>query len=479
MNSTLKTWKIETLSTTGNEKLDSLLTQYAYLSEPGITFLLDTTKQSSMVEKIIFEIYEFHMKRLNIDLIKKDIHVEFWFRVSTDNLNDYHLDKDEFSEILDDGNKSIHVPFLSCVTYLNDNDRIPTIITDVDKDMFDNKNFSNTKCLYLSLPRKMKHISFEGSKYYHGKSSLYDTNLPDEKRNILVMNFWEKKPLNVPLYNEEYFSLKYAFRHRQQMKTIDIKEQFIYFKEESVSTINVPEDILSPLFFIKSLYGETGNCHQLNDIIKYNVDKGDNNTTFRFVKDQTSSGTLTANKKIDVKNMKKFDQRVVINNTFSSDVCKWIINEYEEYASRERRIDAHIQVELMPSVLKFALISFQNTFVKEISKYYSICLCKTKYNFEITDLLIVKYEKEADNLTKSTTYEDKSCLTIKVFLSDQKDFEGGELHFNDDISYGLSQGDAMIFSGSTTHTDIKISKGSLYILVFSIDISEITSSVQD
>jgi hypothetical protein len=100
------------------------------------------------------------MKRLNIDLIKKDIHVEFRFRVSTDNLNDYHLDKDEFSEILDDGNKNIHVPFLSCVTYLNDNDRIPTIITDVDKDMFDNKNFSNTKCLYLSLPRNASAFGF-------------------------------------------------------------------------------------------------------------------------------------------------------------------------------------------------------------------------------------------------------------------------------------------------------------------------------
>jgi predicted 2-oxoglutarate/Fe(II)-dependent dioxygenase YbiX len=178
--------------------------------------------------------------------------------------------------------------------------------------------------------------------------------------------------------------------------------------------------------------------------------------------------------------MKKFDQRVVIKNTFSGDVCKWIINETEEYASRERRIDnTQIQVELMSSVLKFALISFQNTIVTEISKYYSICLCKTKYNFEIIDLLIIKYEKETDNLTKRTTYEDNSCLTIKVFLSDRKDFEGGELRFDDDISYSLSQGDAIIFSGSKTHNDINISKGSLYILVFSIDISEITSSVQD
>ena len=177
----INTWQINNnFSEDDNHTIDKILNTLCKYTEENVTFLLDKTK-NTIIELLINNILNFHLKRLNIN---HEVFVEFWFKKYINNdINSFHIDCDEHDKNI---NKSLNynVPFLSCITYLNDNNTNPTVITDVDRNNYDNKIFDNK--LYISLPRKMKHISFEGGKYYHGESKLL---LEESNRNILVINF--------------------------------------------------------------------------------------------------------------------------------------------------------------------------------------------------------------------------------------------------------------------------------------------------
>lgn len=479
MSADIKVWKISnTLSDMNNDKLEKVL-QSASSLLPG-SYLLDTMNEpTNPMEKFVREICEFHATRLNIDL--NSIFVELFFKTETQTNYSLHLDCDEYDRVINRSDK-LHVPFLSCITYLSDNDRLPTVISDVNQEMYKFKDFSKTQALCLSLPEKMKQICFNGGEYYHGMSSLHDKVSSNEKRHILVLNFWKIKPLNIPRFDYNFVSYTYAIQNKEPVETFIVESlNILHFKEEIITTIHVSDNVLSDVVYTDLLYGEKSNCHVFENVIKSQLDN-EQSKTFRFVRNK--SNPSSDKKMIDVQNIPKFRQRVVLKNSFSKDVCKWIINEAEEYATKNSgwTTDRHnsypttdLPVELMHSVFKFALISLQDTFAKEISKYYSICLCKKKYEFEINDIFIVKYEKKGDHQTRLEGHIDGSCLTLSILLSDDADFKGGGTSFEDGITYHLNQGDALIHSGKDKHEGVEISEGKRYLLVFFINIFEVTS----
>jgi hypothetical protein len=492
MTNHINNWVIANkLSNLNNEKLDKLLINACTLSEPGITFLLNTTTQISIIEKIIYEIVDFHLKRLNI-IFDENIFVEFWFKPYKNNNNNFHLDCDEYDRVI---NKSDNydTPFLSCITYLNDNDVIPTVITDVDKEMFKYKIFTDVNSLYISLPRKTKHISFNGGKYYHSDSKLCVIN-EDIDRNILAINVWNTKPLNVPYFNYEYFLYKYVMYYKCPIDNFVFnQENILTINNDDNSTVKIKindkvndKNILSSDFFEELLYSNTSNCYQFQELI--NIYNRDNlYTTFLFEKEKTENAncddcdkTININRtKVNVSNIPKFNQRSVLKNTYNKDICKWIINESEEYATnnsgwfKKRHAQyptTDIPAELIKNVFKFVLISFQETLIKEIIKCYSID--ETIYEFEIIDLFIVKYEKFEQNQTKLDLHDDHSCITVNILLNDPDEFKGGGTFFEDGITYHLNQGDAIIHSSKSKHAGIEITEGKRYVLVFFIDIYE-------
>lgn len=478
----IKSWNISnSLSSLNNVKLHTLLKNACILNEASMTFLLNNKNTpKNPIESVVDEIFKFHTKRLNTE-IDDQVTVEFWFKTSSPgNINNFHIDCDEYDRQI---NKSddYNVPLISCITYLNDNTNVPTVITDVNNEMYKFKDFSEAKSLCISLPRNMKHVSFNGGKYYHGTSQLCETN-DKQERYILIVNIWKEKPLNVPYFDYEYFLFKYAMRFKQP---IDIFQNdgmnILEFGEDVVTTINLQDvSLLSADFYEKLLYSNVvDTCFKFKNLIQFHVQDNPNTSTFVFTMEPTKKNKMRKNEKIDVRNIAKFQQRLLLKNVFSPDVCKWIVNESEEYANNNNgwttaRHNLYpttdLPLELMKSPFKFALISFKETFAKEIARYYGL---GPATDYEIKDLFIIKYEKDQDKQSKLDLHTDIGCLTINILLSDPMcDFKGGGTFFEDGITTHLTQGDLIVHSSQTKHAGVEITEGRRYVLVFFIDIFE-------
>lgn len=471
------------LSNINSEILDDIIEKIIFITtdESIMSFLLDKNNINSIVEKLVLDIVTFHLNRLNI-LFNEEIFIEFWFKKYNNSCKtNFHIDCDEYDRVINKC-ENYNTPILSCITYLNHNDNSATIITNIDKESYKNNNFYNKK-ICISLPRKMKHITFNGGNY-HSESKLY--LIENIIRNILVINIWNKKPLHVPIFNYEYFFFTYTMNIKKELKTLlfDSNETVFNINEiiDKTIEIKITDDnyILSQTFFEKLLYENSTNCFILKDIIdKINV----NNLydTFIFEKYAIENDVFKKNdinSLLDVSNIPKFNQRFIINKHFTKDICKWIIYEAESYALKNsgwitKRHDNYpttdLNIDLIPSVFSFILTSFNETISKEIIKNYS--LNEEKYTFEITDIFIVKYEMNKQTFLE--IHDDLCCLRVNILLSDITEFKGGGTLFEDGITMYLNQGDMIIHSGKSKHAGIEITEGKRYVLVFFINLFNI------
>lgn len=153
----------------------------------------------NFIEKFVYDTAVFQLKQYNIynktNYNIQDIFVEFWGLNDT-HFKAMHMDKDEQEFNIDRNITTYGKPFLSCITYLtDDNNYAPTIITDLirikngkERDDYYNGKHND---FGLIFPRKMKQITFDGGNYFHGML------LMDKKCNyrvVLPINFWFKRP---------------------------------------------------------------------------------------------------------------------------------------------------------------------------------------------------------------------------------------------------------------------------------------------
>jgi len=173
--------------------------------------LLDKERETlNVLEKYVYDIAIFHLNRLNIEL-NEDIQIEYWLNYEFKNIkNNLHVDHQEFDKYHND---VFITPFLSTITYFNDNP-YPTLLTNMEDNESTNPESINMSFVF---PQKNKHISFDGGKYLHGQVNVFndrcliDKNKPDH-RYILVMNLWDKKHTHRPFYIEndsEIFSKRF------------------------------------------------------------------------------------------------------------------------------------------------------------------------------------------------------------------------------------------------------------------------------
>jgi hypothetical protein len=87
-------------------------------------------------------------------------------------------------------------PLLSTITYINDS-IYPTFITNTSEKKLKEKNIVNiNKGIILSFPKKLKHISFDGSNL-HGVFNIYENiDINNKNRKTLMFNIWD---LHIPL----------------------------------------------------------------------------------------------------------------------------------------------------------------------------------------------------------------------------------------------------------------------------------------
>ena len=194
------------------------------------TKLLDLSKiKYSLYEKFIYDTAMFHFKRLNIEITGSH-YIEFWCKNKFDTHN-LHVDCDEYQK---KHNMKYIYPFLSCVTYLNDN-QCPTIITNVDLECYKYKDFDNQTNIYLSIPKCNKQITFDGQ-FYHGSTHLKEPNC--DPRYIIAINLWDKRPTNVEYYNPicDDASLIYSK---------DDPDFMIECQEDKIITLNVNKKLIN------------------------------------------------------------------------------------------------------------------------------------------------------------------------------------------------------------------------------------------
>lgn len=151
-------------------------------------------KHDTFIENWLSGIINFHINRLDIE-DPDNINASIWANEKPYD-NPYihtHLDHDDFEEIV--LLKRTHSPFLSCITFFDDSYDIPFISTDITSEMCCNKDFNNinNKILNVEYPKILKHISFEGGKYYHGEGYTKYPILRAPRKKIVIA-LWKNKP---------------------------------------------------------------------------------------------------------------------------------------------------------------------------------------------------------------------------------------------------------------------------------------------
>jgi hypothetical protein len=425
------------------------------------TKLLDLKKnrdEYDVLENAVFKIMEFHVKRLEM-VLDDSIHVEFWLK-NTSDIHNFHLDCDEYEK---KENKKYYHPYVSCITYLNDHPD-PTFITNITHDEYKYKDFDEQTGFFLLFPEKGKHISFDGSKY-HGVTSLEKNDLP---RFILAVNIWNiRKPTNVEYYvsnNHVGSNIDLTFTERTDaLQNIELKEN---------SKMNV--SIFNELLYDKN----NKKLLEIKDWLDISVSK---NVSIHFKKKEL--GIILDKKKnvqadLDfIKNegvftMNRFLQRCVFPKVYTSDICKWIVEEGERYASKNGGWTTHrhknypttdLPVKDIPTIHSFILSSLPNILDKIVKMYG---LEGSKIN--ICDLFLVKYHEKMQN--ELEVHKDGCVLSFGIVLSNSCDYEGGGTMFEDGMHYSLEQGDMLVHCGRVNHTGMKITKGNRYVLVAFLDV---------
>jgi len=277
----INTWKLNNQVHDTNDRLiqdiNRIIAKVSCIRSINPTYILDLTKTKySLIEKYVYDIAMFHFARLNIQNIK-DHHVEFWFKEDKhNNSHELHVDCDE---CLKKEMREYKYPILATVTYLNDFYDSPTIITNVDLDTYNNKDFKNQTELTLSLPVVNKHISFHGN-FFHGSTKLSDIE-NNTSRYIIAINLWD----TLPLTDHDYCQDFNAFTDLNIRSIYNKKENPVVsiHNDDNFADIVVDNSIINEQFFDDILYNQKYDttCYRFNDIIKQHYNKSIH--TFKFI----------------------------------------------------------------------------------------------------------------------------------------------------------------------------------------------------
>jgi len=414
-------------------------------------YLLNIEKEKfNIIEKIVYELALFHIEKL--ELKKDDIFIEFYI----ENLLMSKMDIEFYKDI---NNKILYKPFLTSITYLN-NSSIPDIFTDVDIDTYKFKSFNEKNVLGFSFPKFLKHISFEGGKYFHGINNLSNEN---DERITLKVNIWNKT-LNKEIFNNNEINDQNIIFHKND-KIIDFIE-----KTDNNYIISDVESLINEELFENILY--KNNINFEGEILK-NLLKLSNDYDFLTLKnnEETNDFNKNMNNKPQIlinTSSKKFLQRFTFKNFYEKFICNFIANDVTSFLNNNNNNSVNynnheiVDIEKTPRIMNIILTSFQ-LIIENIKLSY--CLKKNE-SYHIDKIFILK-----NNIsTINNFFNDKNTITINILLNSK--YEGGNLMFDDELENKLEMGDMIIYSGDTNHKYLPITNGTQYILVGLINIYE-------
>ena len=462
MDLNINTWNITlTQNNIDNYDIHSLIDSY-FLFDNDLTYLLNPDLDKySIIEKIVYDIGMFHFQRLGIEYNKDEHYLEFWFKkkfVST-----CHVDTDEYDRDFNSEFKYENGPLLSCVTYLSESN-IPTFITDITHNDYVNENYSEKNKINLSFPKYLKQITFHGGKYYHGTCKVFQ-NETSNNRYILAINFWNKKPNKVPIFDISTFQFMNYKKIKKQMMDVYVNMDIQLLnitKMEKLAKFIIDKNENNKNLIHKSLFKELINKkNEKNDNILYRFSNILNENNFenyelielsnkiplendmeiieKNMEKEVSNVVERSEKKLEEKNIEQnivkkeifTKQRMIENVFFDSVTCHWIINSVEKYIMKKQKGPSFskINIDSLKNIQSFVLFSLENLFKTKIRSFYN--LMNEKDNFIIKNIHVLKL-----NHKNTTIQENISDLTIKIILNDYL-----TIGFKDGTKMILNKGD--------------------------------------
>lgn len=421
------------------------------LHEINHNYLLNIEKKSfHLIEKFVFEISHFHITKLNLN--ESDICIEYFFEnLTTSKMDiDYIKNTNSFADY-----KEHYFPIITTITYLNDND-IPDVLTNIDVESYMFKNISETFAFGVSFPKKLKHISFNGDKYYHGINNILNKN---DERITLKINIWKSDPNNVNLHlNSNVNNIKSNFVFSKNDNIIETFE-----KSNVHNVIYLENDIFSEDFVENLLYRNFISFdEQILEKILQNKDEFD----LILIKQEPTKKENKRRTLIDI-NCNKFLQRFTFKHFYEKFICSFIINNCVNLFDDNYKIMNYnncktIDIEFVPQIMNIVISSFE-LIIEKIKKIYCF---KDINSYCIEKIFIIKNdENDLNNFSKNN-----SSMCINILLNSV--FEGGNLEFGDGLETELEIGDMIIFNGNSSYRHLPVKNGVQYILVGLLNIYE-------
>ena len=404
----------------------------------------------NLIEKFVFEISNFHITKINLN--KSDICIEYFIEnLTTTNMDiDYIKNKNTFADY-----KENYYPIITTITYLNDND-IPDVLTNIDIESYMFKNINENVEFGLSFPKKLKHISFNGDKYYHGINNILNKN---DKRITLKINIWKSDANNVNLHlNLNLNNVKSNFVFSKNDNIIETFEKSNVHNDIYLENNLLNEDFVENLLYRNSIYLDTKTLEK----ILQNKDDFD----LILIKQEPTKKENKRRTLIDI-NCNKFLQRFTFKHFYEKFICSFIINNCVNLFDNDSKIMNYnncktLDIEVVPQIMNIVISSFE-LIIEKIKKIYCF---KDINSYCIEKIFIIKNNEQVlNNFSKNN-----SSICINILLNSV--FQGGNLEFEDGLETELEIGEMIIFNGNVSHRLLPVKNGSQYILVGLLNIYE-------
>ena len=465
MKDKFKSWKL-VFDGISEETLISYIANIIRLNIPNTSYKLSKQcEYYSTLEKLVYDVFNYQIT----EYLKQDIdeyEVEFWLKpFDTFNTSRFHFDTDDYNQSLGIPVKDSPEPELTMIIYFSDNNKVPTMITDIKDKTLNPDSLKKCSQLILSLPRTFKLVTFNGGKYLHGDCKL--TNDKNEDRNILAINIWkaDKMPRYIPTYNYELIFYRYCCTFEKELfndkylKTDVIftcKEQGCTRHIENSDIFNNKDMFLSlPSKMDLNLYNPIKDClEKLNckcDNFEINKSKSnDNDYEIIITNNNLSIDELIKNDHdlinhfdslIRVENTKQFSQRFHCQSFYNRDIIQYLILEFNNSYKTDEK-DFCIEINSFLNVFKFIIISYSNNITLLLNDAY-----KPNYDIRLEEGVYVQISCDKRKALKKDV--NKHLLTAYILVNSTDKSNNCKFWFEEDnMIYDLKPGDLFICKSS-------------------------------
>ena len=244
----------------------------------NVNFFLNMENDTfCFIEKFIYDNILFHATQLNIDL--SDKYISFWTKKEEYNFEHIHTHIDHCDYESNIYKTEKKAPLFTSLIYFDDNSS-PTLVTDITRDMYKNKQFINihNNKIVLSFPKVLKNLVFDSGKKYHGESYLADYEIGDRKSIVIAVWDKENKPLHIPYFDRTLYYY-YLFNrydrpiYENELHEFDKTNELITIKNRDNTIVTIPmhnSNLINNDFFCKLIITKEKNImYQFFNLLKH------------------------------------------------------------------------------------------------------------------------------------------------------------------------------------------------------------------